>query len=80
MIKTPIVLLLLGLTFACRAQVPPAPQAATPVQDSRWPIPTGWNHETFPLPPSFAPDLSYKGSEDLRFMPGWSSPDAPDYW
>src|SRR4029077_8811621 len=45
-----------------------------------WPIPTGWKHETFPLPPSFAADLPYQGSEDLRFMPGWSSPDAADFW
>ena len=46
----------------------------------RWPIPTGWKHETFALPPGFAPTLPYQGTEDLRFMPGFSSPTAPDNW
>lgn len=46
----------------------------------RWPTPTGWKHETFALPPEFAPAFPYHGSEDLRFMPGFSSPSAPDFW
>jgi hypothetical protein len=45
-----------------------------------WPIPTGWKHETFALPPEFAPQLPYQGTEELRFMPGFSTPTAPDYW
>jgi hypothetical protein len=65
----------LGVFAAAMAQVPPAPAA-----DLRWPIPAGWKHETFELPPGFAPEFPYKGSEDLRFMPGWSEPTASDWW
>jgi len=46
----------------------------------RWPVPTGWKHESFALPPGFAPEFPYRGTEDLRFMPGFSSPAAPDHW
>lgn len=46
----------------------------------RWPIPAGWKQETFALPPEFAPALPYHGTEELRFMPGFSSPTAPDFW
>jgi hypothetical protein len=49
-------------------------------KDVAWPIPAGWKHETFALPPDFAPEFPWKGSEDLRFMPGFSAPAAPDYW
>src|SRR6185436_16865111 len=48
--------------------------------DVRWPIPKDWKHETFALPPDFAPEFPWKGTEDLRFMPGFSTPAAPDYW
>jgi hypothetical protein len=49
-------------------------------ESARWPIPAGWKHETFSLPPEFAPTLPYQGTEDLRFMPGFSSQAAPDFW
>jgi hypothetical protein len=79
----PVVLSLVffGL-FACKAQAsdPPAADTTAAQQTETWPVPTGWKHETFPLPPGFAPDFPYQGSEELRFMPGWSSPDAPDFW
>lgn len=39
----------------------------------------GWQAETFPLPPDFAPDLP-TGVESLRFAPGWRSPDAEGFW
>ncbi len=45
-----------------------------------WPVPTGWKHETIPFPLDFAPELPYRGVEELRFMPGFSTPDAPDFW
>lgn len=73
-------LLLLSGTFACAARHPKKPDAAASGPSVRWPIPTGWKHETFALPPQFAPELPYHGTEDLRFMPGFSSPTAPDYW
>ena len=33
--------------------------------------PTGWTNEIIPFPMDFAPAISYKGFEDLRFAPGW---------
>lgn len=39
----------------------------------------GWQSETFPLPPDFAPDLP-TGTESLRFAPGWRNPDAEGFW
>jgi len=73
-------LLLLSWTFACEARSPDPPDAAASEPGVRWPIPTGWKHESFALPPQFAPALPYHGTEDLRFMPGFSSPTAPDFW
>lgn len=73
-------LLILGGTLAWGAQATRQPETAASEPSVRWPIPTGWKHETFPLPPEFAPTLPYHGTEDLRFMPGFFSPAAPDYW
>lgn len=35
-----------------------------------WPAPEGWKMETIPFPLEFAPELTYKGLEELRFPPG----------
>src|SRR4030095_3246754 len=67
-------------TLACGDRAPKQLDAAATAPSARWPIPTGWRHETFALPPASAPTLPFHGSEDLRFMPGFSSPTAPDYW
>jgi len=45
-----------------------------------WPIPEGWQHETIPFPLEFAPDLPYRGVEELRFAPGIFKPDQAGYW
>ena len=45
-----------------------------------WPTPAGWTEETFPLPPSFADRVPLRGTELIRFMPGWARPDAADFW
>jgi hypothetical protein len=42
------------------------------------PTPKGWRKETFTLPPSFAPDMTWKGNEVLRFAPGMFKATAPD--
>ncbi|GAB4002661.1 hypothetical protein GCM10028807_61680 [Spirosoma daeguense] len=44
------------------------------------PIPTGWTTERFLIPIDFAPQIPYKGIEELRFTPGWGKPNSPDYW
>jgi hypothetical protein len=43
------------------------------------PTPTGWAKETIALPPAFAPDMKWKGVEELRFAPGMFKADAPDF-
>lgn len=72
--------LLVSGVFACGTQTPDPPDVAMTEPDVRWPVPPGWKEETFTLPPDFAPTLPYHGTEDLRFMPGFSSPTAPDFW
>lgn len=42
--------------------------------------PEGWGTERFAIPMSFAPDIHYKGVEDIRFTPGWSKKESPEYW
>jgi len=71
---------LLGWTLACKAAVPNPPDIAGSRPSLHWPVPTGWKDETFALPPDFAREFPYQGTEDLRFMPGFSSPAASDFW
>jgi hypothetical protein len=42
--------------------------------------PVSWEFEKFPLPPSFATAIIYKGFEELRFAPGMFKKDAHDYF
>ncbi len=44
------------------------------------PTPAGWRGETIDLPPEFAPTMSWKGREVLRFSPGMFKADAPDFF
>ena len=44
------------------------------------PTPMGWAKETIALPPAFAPDMKWKGTEELRFAPGMFKADAPDFF
>lgn len=44
------------------------------------PIPKGWTVERFPVPPSFATAIPYKGVEDIRFTPGWGKIESNEYW
>ncbi len=44
------------------------------------PIPQGWTIERFLIPISFAPQILYKGVEDIRFTPGWSNVKSDEYW
>lgn len=43
-------------------------------------IPKDWTIERFLIPISFAPQISYKGVEDIRFTPGWAKPASEEYW
>lgn len=44
------------------------------------PIPKDWAIERFLIPISFAPQISYKGVEDIRFTPGWANEKKDNYW
>ena len=42
--------------------------------------PTNWGAERFPIPVGFAPQIPYKGVEDIRFTPGWAKAASDEYW
>jgi hypothetical protein len=44
------------------------------------PVPKDWTIERFLIPISFAPQIPYKGVEDIRFTPGWGNVKSGDYW
>ena len=43
-------------------------------------IPKDWTIERFLIPISFAPQIPYKGIEDIRFTPGWGNSTSDEYW
>lgn len=42
--------------------------------------PANWEFERFNLPPGFAPGITYKGAEELRFAPGMFQKDSVNYF
>jgi hypothetical protein len=42
--------------------------------------PKGWSFERFEMPPEFAPKMSFKGVEELRFPPGWGDSTSGEHW
>ena len=42
--------------------------------------PADWEFERFALPPAFAPAITYKGAEELRFAPGMFNKDSANYF
>lgn len=72
-----LTLSLLACLSACAART--AAPASEPAHQRETVSLEGWQTETFPLPPSFAPTLP-TGVETLRFSPGWRSPDAGGFW
>jgi hypothetical protein len=42
--------------------------------------PQDWGIERFLIPIEFAPQIPYKGVEDVRFTPGWGKPTSDEYW
>jgi hypothetical protein len=43
-------------------------------------FPKDWEVERFLIPIAFAPQIPFKGVEDIRFMPGWGKAESPEYW
>ncbi len=46
----------------------------------KWPAPTGWRSETIPFPLGFAPEVPYRGLEEVRFAPGFFQPKSDTFW
>jgi hypothetical protein len=44
------------------------------------PMPKGWGIERFSFPIEFAPQIPYKGVEDVRFAPGWGDSSSAEHW
>ena len=42
--------------------------------------PKGWRGEAIQLPPSFAPKMTWKGLEEVRFAPGMFDPKKDDFF
>ena len=81
-ISNSIALLLVLLSIHANAQEP----TATEFDGHKWEapyhliIPKDWTIERFLIPISFAPQIAYKGIEDIRFAPGWSKAETEEYW
>lgn len=46
----------------------------------RMPSPKGWAKETIALPPGFAKDMTWKGTEEIRFAPGMFKADSDSFF
>jgi len=75
-----IFLLTLLSVTACRENKKPNQDAKISVSTYTLPIPKGWTTELFMIPISFAPEIPYKGVEDLRFSGGWGNAKSSEYW
>jgi hypothetical protein len=67
---------LAGLALCC---VLPSVAAAQTTSTLFQQSPEGWKTEVLPFPLHFAPDLGFKGVEELRFPPGMSKPVTETY-
>jgi hypothetical protein len=52
----------------------------TPQPELMPPTPADWRFERLNFPLSFAPELKYKGFEELRFAPGMFTPESDTYF
>lgn len=77
-----LIIAMIGLTtlMSCNQGSKDKP-AKKPLSDSyTLPIPAGWGTELFLIPINFAPEIPYKGVEDVRFAPGWGKSGSNEYW
>lgn len=49
-------------------------------QSFNFPVPADWQGEEIPFPIEFAPTIPFKGTEYVRFTPGWGDPDNEEHW
>lgn len=72
-------LILAGSIISCKDHQ----QTKKPAQPSTgytFDIPKGWHSERIPFPIEFAPQIPYRGFEDLRFPPGWEFTTSDEHW
>ncbi len=77
--KNLFVVLLCVVCLRVVGQSTVAKQPATP-SPFRFVTLEGWREEKFPILIDFAPQIPYKGIEVVRFAPGWSEKQSPQYW
>ena len=76
--------ILVFLSLACLTTM--AQTSASPFDGNKWVAPytlsrpKGWDVERFLIPIEFAPQIPYKGVEDIRFTPGWGHVNSDEYW
>jgi hypothetical protein len=64
----------------------PALRGQEPFDGHKWQAPyfldtpQNWGIERFLIPIQFAPSITYKGVEDIRFAPGWAKKESEEYW
>lgn len=78
--KTLIILLTLFSVNLYAQNLKPAFDGHTWKAPYSLPIPKDWTIERFLIPISFAPQIPYKGIEDIRFTPGWGKAKSDQYW
>jgi hypothetical protein len=71
--------------FFCVAAIPSFAQSDTKFDGPAWKPPykltlEGWGIERFLIPVDFAPQIPYKGVEDIRFAQGWGDIKNKEYW
>jgi len=71
--KRLILITCIAITFSCLLNA----QQQTPQLLKQ---PANWQFERFALPPEFAPNIAYKGAEELRFSPGMFIKDSANYF
>jgi hypothetical protein len=69
----------------CLATTPSFAQTTTKFDGPAWKPPykltmEGWGIERFLIPIDFAPQIPYKGVEDIRFAHGWGDIKSKEYW
>ena len=75
-----VALVLLLSILTCPWQEAKAEEKAEPGASLFQQSPSDWKPEVIPFPLGFAPDIAYKGVEELRFAPGMFKPETDTYF
>lgn len=84
--QTPKMKFLTLLILSCLSIAVYGQDTIPPFDGHKWkapytlPIPKDWGIERFLIPIGFAPEIPYRGVEDIRFAPGWAKAKDAAYW